>query len=65
VFQARAVNTGTASITFDTVKLNGSRTFVQGYTVGQANLYRAAPSSVERSEMRVGEVCAWSFTQPK
>uniref|UniRef100_UPI003CD00F63 PilW family protein n=1 Tax=Stenotrophomonas indicatrix TaxID=2045451 RepID=UPI003CD00F63 len=39
VFQARAVNTGTASITFDTVKLNGSRTFVQGYTVGQANLY--------------------------
>ncbi|WP_164073991.1 PilW family protein [Stenotrophomonas maltophilia] len=41
VFQARAVDTGTASITFDTVKLNGSRTFVQGYTVGQANLYRA------------------------
>ena len=41
VFQASAVNTGTASITFDTVKLNGSRTFVNGYTVGQANLYRA------------------------
>jgi len=41
VFQASAVNTGTASITFNTGKLNASRTFVQGYTVGQANLYRA------------------------
>ncbi|HYQ24208.1 PilW family protein [Stenotrophomonas sp.] len=41
VFQASAVNATSASVTFNTVKLNGSRTFVEGYTVGQANLYRA------------------------
>lgn len=41
VFQASAANATTGTITFDTVKLNGSRTFSNGYMLGQAMLYRA------------------------